>query len=122
MTNGDQQVHADEDATVTVYWRKGCLFCAALRRRLRAAGVRFEEVDIWAEPSGAAYVRSVAGGNETVPTVRIGDRALVNPSAGAVIDLARTVAPDAVAGVQDRPGAVASVLNRLRGGRSQADR
>ncbi|MEV4656607.1 hypothetical protein [Micromonospora sp. NPDC049301] len=36
-------------------------------------------VDIWQDPAGAAAVRAIAGGNETVPTVVLGDRAVVNP-------------------------------------------
>jgi hypothetical protein len=43
------------------------------------------QVNIWEDPQAAARVRSVAGGNETVPTVVVGYRALVNPSVGAVL-------------------------------------
>lgn len=64
----------------TVYWRPGCGFCHSLLSRLEASDVAFNRVNIWQDPEGAAYVRSVARGNETVPTVRIGDRALVNPT------------------------------------------
>lgn len=38
-------------------------------------------------------MRSVAGGNETVPTVLIGDHALVNPSARRVKKTVRELAP-----------------------------
>ena len=36
--------------------------------------------NIWEDPHDAAIVRSIADGNETVPTVIIGPVALVNPS------------------------------------------
>ena len=42
-------------------------------------------VDIWADPDGAAYVRSVNDGNETVPTVVIDGVAHTNPSPRAVV-------------------------------------
>ncbi|MGH9058581.1 MAG: glutaredoxin domain-containing protein [Acidimicrobiales bacterium] len=81
---------------VLVYWRPGCPYCAGLRRRLRKLGLATTEVNIWADPSAAATVRRVAGGNETVPTVLIGDTSLVNPTAPAVLDVAARLAPDAI--------------------------
>jgi len=36
--------------------------------------------NIWEDPNDAAIVRSIADGNETVPTVVIGPVGLVNPS------------------------------------------
>ena len=74
--------------SVTVYWRKGCRFCSSLRRELRRAGLPTTEIDIWAEPTGAAFVRGHAGGNETVPTVDIAGTVLVNPSAHEVAERA----------------------------------
>ncbi len=88
---------ASQDPTtspVTVYVRPGCPFCAALLRRLGRSGLRHERVDIWQEPSAAAEVRAAADGNETVPTVRVGPRMLVNPSAGQVLEVVAEVAPD----------------------------
>lgn len=78
---------AEPDATpdVVFYWRRGCMFCWMLRRNLRRAGVALDERNIWDDPDAAAFVRSVAGGNETVPTVVVGEHALVNPSARAVL-------------------------------------
>lgn len=70
---------------VTLYWRPGCAFCAILRRRLRRAGIALDEHDIWSDPVAAAFVRSVAGGNETVPTVVVDGVALVNPSSREVL-------------------------------------
>ncbi len=66
---------------VTVYWRPGCVFCIKLRTQLRLARIPYRKVDIWRDPEAAAFVRSVADGNETVPTVVVGDHpAMVNPS------------------------------------------
>ena len=76
------------EVTIEYYWRPGCPFCQKLAPRLRAlgeqAGVAIAEHNIWEEPDAAARVRSAAGGNETVPTVFIGDQSLVNPKIGAV--------------------------------------
>ncbi len=108
-------------APITVYWRPGCGFCAALRMRLRASGVRFDEVNIWIDPDAAAFVRSVAGGNETVPTVSIGPRSLVNPSARQVLAVAREVDPDLLeAAGRTRPSPIAA-LRRLFGGRPSGE-
>jgi mycoredoxin len=70
-----------------MYWRPGCGFCARLRRDLVASGVAFTEVNIWEEPDAAAFVRSVANGNEVVPTITVGGVALVNPAAAEVLAL-----------------------------------
>ena len=70
---------------IEFYWRPGCGFCSRLASNLDRLGVTFSEHNIWDDPDAAAYVRSVARGNETVPTVRIGDIALVNPSPDEVV-------------------------------------
>ena len=75
------------DHAVTVYWRPGCVFCVSLRTGLRRRGVVFDEMNIWDDPSAAAFVRSVANGNETVPTVTVGGVTLVNPSTRRVVAL-----------------------------------
>ena len=77
-----------EQLPITVYWRPGCPFCSILRRGLRHAGLEFSEIDIWEQPEAAAFVRSVANGNETVPTVTVGTTSLVNPKAARVAELA----------------------------------
>lgn len=83
---------ADSEAVQTpvveVYWRPGCPFCRRLLRPLRRSGLVLREVNIWDDPEAAARVRSVAGGNETVPTVFIGEQALVNPSMRQVLRVA----------------------------------
>ncbi len=81
---------------VVVYWRRGCPFCASLFRRLDRRGVRYRRVDIWSDPAAAATVRSITGGDETVPTVVVGPVRMVNPSLGAVLAAAAAHAPDAV--------------------------
>lgn len=74
---------------VTVFWRPGCGFCVRLFRGLEATDLVYERRNIWEDPDAAAYVRSVARGNETVPTVQVGSEALVNPSVDAVLEAAR---------------------------------
>jgi glutaredoxin-like protein len=86
------------DSPVTVYWRPGCPYCFLLRFKLRRSGISVREVNIWEDPSGAAAVREIANGNEAVPTVTIGDVAMVNPSAHRVIDELVRVAPDLAGG------------------------
>lgn len=80
-------------ATVEFYWRAGCGFCAALERQLDRLGVTLDKRDIWADESAAAFVRSVANGNETVPTVKVGPAAAVNPSANEVLAMIGEHAP-----------------------------
>ncbi|MBA2495816.1 MAG: NrdH-redoxin [Acidimicrobiia bacterium] len=70
---------------VDFYWRGGCWFCSRLRRGLEAAGVELDDHDIWADDEARAFVRSVARGHETVPTVVVAGVALVNPSAAEVV-------------------------------------
>lgn len=79
-----------------VYWRPGCGACSSLRVALAEAGVPARWHDIWADPDARAFVRSVAAGNETVPTVQIGERVLVAPRARQVIDEMLDVAPELV--------------------------
>ena len=83
---------------ITVYWRPGCGYCSGLFRQLDRLQVPYRTIDIWQEPEGAAFVRSVARGHETVPTVAIGPVALVNPSAHDVLTAASTHAPAALPG------------------------
>ena len=73
---------------IVVYTRPGCPYCFTLRAGLRRAGLTFGEINIWENPEAAAFVRSVANGNETVPTVTVGHVSMVNPSARRVRALA----------------------------------
>lgn len=91
---------------VTLYWRPGCPFCARLRWSLRWRRVATTEVNIWRDPEAAAFVRSVAEGNETVPTVVVGTTFLVNPSAREVmreVERARARRGDDEGGITGHP-------------------
>lgn len=79
---------------VVVYWRPGCPFCWRLRTGLRRRRLPTREVNIWTDPDAAATVRAIADGNETVPTVVVGDMAMVNPSPAQVLDAVRMQAPE----------------------------
>jgi mycoredoxin len=74
---------------VTIYWRPGCVFCRRLRFALWWRRLPAKWVNIWDDPDAAAFVRSVANGNETVPTVVIEGQAVVNPPPRRVVAAAR---------------------------------
>jgi mycoredoxin len=74
---------------VTLYWRPMCGYCEILKRNLAKRGVDYDAVDIWRERDKAEIVRQATGGDEIVPTVQIGERFLVNPSADEVVEAAR---------------------------------
>src|SRR3954447_111009 len=80
VTDAEARAGSAEDGRAIVYWRAGCPFCVRLRASLGRRAHRLHWVDIWADPAGAASVRAVADGNETVPTVITPDAALVNPN------------------------------------------
>jgi mycoredoxin len=82
----------DRDGVV-VYWRPGCPYCMKLRLRLRFTRLRYTEVNIWRDPEAAAFVRSVADGNETVPTVTVAGKAMVNPSKRQLLEAVEMYAP-----------------------------
>ncbi|MCQ9134683.1 glutaredoxin domain-containing protein [Streptomyces hilarionis] len=67
------------DGRPVVYWRPGCTYCIRLRMRLGRSARRLHWVDIWRDPAGAAAVRAVNDGNETVPTVVVAGRSHTNP-------------------------------------------
>jgi mycoredoxin len=68
-----------------MYTTPWCGFCKNLKRQLGKAGVEVTEVDIERDEAAAAFVMSVNGGNQTVPTVLFADGStLVNPSANQV--------------------------------------
>ena len=92
---------------VVFYTRPRCPYSFRLRRALRRRGLPFREVNIWRDATAAAAVRGVADGNETVPTVHVGDRWLVNPTADDVCAAAGYQTPDRPPG--------RGLLTRLRG-------
>lgn len=78
--------------TIDFYWRPGCPFCMRLEQALDTANVPMTKRNIWDDPDAAAFVRSVADGNETVPTVTVGERSFVNPRPA---ELAKVLQEDA---------------------------
>ncbi len=88
------QATNDSPTELEFFWRPGCGFCIALEQALNRADIAVTKRNIWEEPGAAEVVRAAADGNETVPTVRIKERALVNPSIDEVTALLRQVAPD----------------------------
>jgi len=78
------KIELEHDRSVGFYWRPGCPFCMALERKLNKYGINLDKHNIWEDQSAAAVVRSVADGNETVPTVYVAGQFLVNPSAKTI--------------------------------------
>jgi len=79
LTAAEARRRSAADGRAIVYWRPGCPFCLRLRATLGTTARRAYWVDIWRDPEGAADVRAVAGGNETVPTVMLAGAPHVNP-------------------------------------------
>ncbi|GAA3389168.1 glutaredoxin domain-containing protein [Cryptosporangium minutisporangium] len=90
VTAAEAQARSAEDGRPIVYWRPGCPFCLRMRLGLLPVGRRVHWVNIWSDPEGAAAVRAVADGNETVPTVIAAGAAHVNPAPSAVRGWARS--------------------------------
>lgn len=71
--------------SMRMYSTTWCGYCQRLKAQMGREGIAFEEIDIEADPEAAAYVESVNGGNQTVPTVVFPDgTAMTNPSIGQV--------------------------------------
>lgn len=65
----------------TIYSTPWCGYCHRLMKQMDREGLAYQVVDIEQQPDAADYVRSVNGGNQTVPTVVFADgSALTNPS------------------------------------------
>lgn len=66
---------------LTMYSTSWCGYCHRLGSQLDREGIAYAVIDIERDQAAAEYVRSVNGGNQTVPTVRFPDgTALTNPS------------------------------------------
>ena len=65
---------------VTLYWRPMCGYCSTLKHELDQRGIAYDSVDIWADRAQAAVVAEANGGDELVPTVRVGAQFLANPA------------------------------------------
>jgi glutaredoxin len=87
----------EERDDVVIYWRPDCVYCLNLLLQLRFTRLRYRKVDIRKDAGARAFVRVVADGNETVPTVVVAGQAMVNPSRRQLIEVARARAPRAFA-------------------------
>ncbi|CAN5884749.1 mycoredoxin [soil metagenome] len=103
------------DAAITMYWRPGCGFCGALRQQLDSTGLSYDDVNIWEDSGGAAFVRSVNNGNELVPTVQVGDQVLSNPSLAEVLGAVGDQDPDVDLPTGPEPGRLAKGIHKLLG-------
>ncbi|MBO3740330.1 mycoredoxin [Actinoplanes flavus] len=56
---------------LTMYSTSWCGYCHRLKSQLDREGIAYDVVDIEQDEASAAFVRSVNGGNQTVPTIRI---------------------------------------------------
>jgi len=73
---------------VTMYSTVWCGYCSRLKAQMSREGITYTEVDIELDPEAAAFVESVNGGNQTVPTVLFPDgTAAANPPIGRVKEL-----------------------------------
>lgn len=113
-----EETNGSTDDAILVLWRPGCGFSAILRRGLDRAGLAYEARNIWDDPEAAAMVRRVTGGAETVPTVLVADRAMVNPTATQVLLAVQDVAHGRLPADWEPPpvGRVGRLLTRLLGG------
>ena len=100
---------------IDLYWRPGCGFCSSLRRQLDKIGLDTVDHNIWEDAEAAAVVRRHANGNETVPTVVIGETGLVNPSARELLAVLEAEAPHLVPEGVEQPesGRIGGFVNRL---------
>jgi mycoredoxin len=69
---------------VVIFWRPGCMYCLRMRTALGRAGNQAEWINIWQDDEGREFVRNNNGGDETVPTVILGDEVATNPSPARV--------------------------------------
>lgn len=104
--------------TIDFYWRPGCPFCMSLERGLDKLDLPLNKKNIWDSPADAATVRNIANGNETVPTVVVGDAKLVNPSAAQVLQAVSNQAPELLPEDVEipTPGKMGKRINKLLGG------
>jgi mycoredoxin len=108
---------ASQPGQIDLYWRPGCGFCTMLQRKLDQLGIERVEHNIWENSDDAAIVRRHARGNETVPTVVVGETGLVNPSAGELVAFLSEhhphLLPDGFEPLQ--PGPAARLVNKVFG-------
>ena len=117
MADDTTQLGEAPAARIDLYWRPGCGFCMMLQRKLDQLGIDRVEHNIWDDPADAAIVRQHANGNETVPTVVIGDQGFVNPSAGELVAYLGTTHPELLpAGFEPpEPGIAGRLVGKIFG-------
>lgn len=71
--------------SMKMYSTPWCGYCQRLKAQLGREGIAIEEINIELDPEAAAFVESVNGGNQTVPTIVFDDgTAMTNPPLKAV--------------------------------------
>jgi mycoredoxin len=108
----DAEPSATAAEAVTVYWRPGCYFCNRLMRVFTKAGVVFEMRNIWEDDEARALVRAHNGGDETVPTVALGDDVRTNPDPRSYVEHLRRSHPDLVTETPPAPGLRSRLLGQ----------
>ncbi|TWH21298.1 glutaredoxin [Prauserella rugosa] len=91
--DGRRTVDTVANDEIEFYWRPGCPFCMMLEAQLDATNLPVRKINIWETDGAADRVKAAADGNETVPTVFVGERSLVNPSMTELMDAVRAEAP-----------------------------
>ena len=75
-----------EVSPVIMYSTVWCGYCQRLKAQMQRAGIEYTEVDIEVDPDSAAFVASINGGNEVVPTLKFSDGStLTNPPIAEVV-------------------------------------
>ncbi len=75
---------AERTGAPVVLWKPGCSWCIRLRFALGLRGNRAVWVDIWDDPDAAAQARRHNDGNETTPTMIVGNAGWTNPEPSLV--------------------------------------
>jgi mycoredoxin len=102
---------ATDAGAVDVYWRPGCGYCSRLLRHFDRAGVAVRLHNIWEDDSARRFVREHNGGDETVPTVAVGDVVVTNPSPRPFVEQLRAEHPHLV-GESEPEGLFGRLLGR----------
>lgn len=75
-----------DNNSVIMYSTVWCGYCQRLKAQMQRAGIEYVEVDIEADRDSAAFVASINGGNEVVPTLKFSDgTTLTNPPIAEVV-------------------------------------
>lgn len=69
---------------ITMYTTPWCGYCVRLKRQMSERGIPFEEIDVDATPGFDEAIKQASGGYRTVPTLKVGERLLVNPTVAEV--------------------------------------